>query len=54
MAKGVKNTYKLTTQGSLGLLALGHEGIRLWRGLIQEENRLKKDSVQKKNAKEKK
>lgn len=28
--------YKITPQGSLGLLALGHVGLRLWRKEIEK------------------
>jgi hypothetical protein len=28
--------YKVTPQGSLGLLALGHLGVKAWRNAIQE------------------
>lgn len=28
--------YKITPQGSLGLLALGHVGLRLWRQEIEK------------------
>ena len=28
--------YKITSQGSLGLLALGHVGLRLWRLEIEK------------------
>jgi hypothetical protein len=29
--------YKITPQGSLGLLALGHVGIRKWREVVEKE-----------------
>jgi hypothetical protein len=32
----MKKEYKLTSQGSLGLLALGHIGLRLWRQEIEK------------------
>jgi hypothetical protein len=32
----MKKEYKLTSQGSLGLLALGHVGLRLWRQEIEK------------------
>jgi hypothetical protein len=32
----MKKEYKITTQGSLGLLALGHIGLRLWRQEIEK------------------
>ena len=28
--------YKITSQGSLGILALGHVGLRLWRQEIEK------------------
>ena len=36
--------YKITPQGSLGMLALGHIGLRLWRQEIEKakENQIKK------------
>jgi hypothetical protein len=29
--------YKITEQGSLGILALGHIGIRKWREVVNKE-----------------
>jgi hypothetical protein len=40
--------YKITSQGSLGLLALGHIGLRKWREVVAQEN---KKIQQKKNDK---
>ncbi|MEY3085247.1 MAG: hypothetical protein RL037_1427 [Bacteroidota bacterium] len=43
--------YKITEQGSLGLLALGHIGLRKWREVVAEE---KKKRLEKKNDKKEK
>jgi hypothetical protein len=43
--------YKITEQGSLGLLALGHIGLRKWREVVAEE---KKKRQEKKNDKKEK
>jgi hypothetical protein len=47
--------YKITPQGSLGILALGHVGLRLWRHEIEKSkqeitkhNKSKDDQKQKK------
>ena len=47
--------YKITSQGSLGILALGHVGLRLWRQEIEKakqeqtkQSDLKNDQKQKK------
>ena len=44
--------YKITSQGSLGILALGHIGLRLWREKAKQEQtkqlELKDDQKQKK------
>jgi hypothetical protein len=40
--------YIVTAQGSLGILALGHLGIRKWREVVQfekEKKELKKNDV---------
>lgn len=50
----MKVEYKVTTQGSLGLLALGHIGIKKWKEANENlkaeanSNKLKKNHVQKK------
>ena len=41
--KNVKNKYTITRAGSLGLLALGHTGLRLWRDIVKEEEKNKKN-----------
>lgn len=41
--------YKITSQGSLGLLALGHIGLRLWR---QEIDKSKEKQTNKKVTKD--
>jgi hypothetical protein len=43
--------YKITEQGSLGLLALGHIGLRKWREVVKQE-KLKREEA-KKNENEK-
>lgn len=43
--------YKITEQGSLGLLALGHVGLRKWREVVAEEK--KKRAQEKKDAEKK-
>lgn len=43
--------YKITSQGSLGLLALGHIGLRKWREAVAQENKKIQD---KKNDKKEK
>jgi hypothetical protein len=40
--------YKITSQGSLGILALGHIGLRLWR---QEVEKSKQELVKQPNSK---
>ncbi len=44
-----KREVKVTAQGSLGILALGSEGIRLWRKAVEEEKKNKRK--EKKNDK---
>lgn len=44
-----KKEVKINSQGSLGILALGSEGIRIWRAAIKEEK--EKSSSKKKNDK---
>ncbi len=41
MKKNNPNEYKITAQGSLGLRALGHVGLRAWR---EEVKKMKKKS----------
>jgi hypothetical protein len=41
--------YKITPQGSLGILALGHVGLRLWR---KEVEKTKQESVQQSTIKD--
>lgn len=43
--------YKITEHGSLGLLALGHIGLKKWREVVELEK--KKREEEKKNEKEK-
>jgi len=46
--------YIVTPQGSLGILALGHLGIRKWREIVQKEkDKKEKNQNQKENAKKK-
>jgi len=45
----MKKEYKLTSQGSLGLLALGHVGLRLWR---QEIEKAKEDQTKQTESKD--
>jgi hypothetical protein len=46
--------YIVTPQGSLGILALGHVGIRKWREIVQKEkDKKEKNQNQKENAKQK-
>ena len=33
----MEKEYQITSQGSLGLLALGHIGIRKWREVVEKE-----------------
>lgn len=33
----MEKEYKITSQGSLGLLALGHVGLRKWREVVEQE-----------------
>jgi hypothetical protein len=51
----MEKEYKITPQGSLGILALGHIGLRLWRQEIEKskqeqmkQSNLKNDQNQKK------
>jgi hypothetical protein len=44
-----KKEVKVTAQGSLGILALGSDGIRIWRKAVEEEK--KKKRKEKKNDK---
>jgi hypothetical protein len=51
----METEYKITPQGSLGILALGHIGLRLWRQEIEKskqeqmkQSNLKNDQKQKK------
>jgi len=44
-----KKEVKVTPQGSLGILALGSEGIRIWRKAVEEEKKNKRN--EKKNDK---
>ncbi|MFM7682795.1 MAG: hypothetical protein ACKO7P_08620 [Bacteroidota bacterium] len=47
----MRKEYKITEQGSLGLLALGHIGLRKWREVVAEEK--KKRAQEKKDAEKK-
>lgn len=42
--------YKITSQGSLGLLALGHVGLRLWRQEIKKNKQEQEKLVETKNV----
>ncbi len=44
----MEKEYKITPQGSLGILALGHIGLRLWR---QEVEKSKQELVKQPNLK---
>ena len=44
-----KKEVKVTAQGSLGILALGAEGIRIWRKAVEDEKKNKRNA--KKNDK---
>jgi hypothetical protein len=47
--------YKITSQGSLGILALGHVGLRLWRQEIEKAKQEQtKQSDSKNDQKQKK
>ncbi len=46
--------YIITPQGSLGILALGHLGIRKWREVVQlEKNKKEHKKMEEKNGKQK-
>jgi hypothetical protein len=47
-------TYKITKQGSLGLLALGHIGLKQWRKVVEEEKIKEQQTTAKKNDQSKK
>lgn len=47
-----RREYKVTAQGSLGLLALGAAGIKLWRDAVELEKQ-KKDTESKESSEEK-
>jgi hypothetical protein len=47
-AKKEQEEFKLTSQGSLGILALGSVGIRKWRE-VAKENKVSKKSKPKKD-----
>lgn len=49
MGKAKKLDYTVTPQGSLGLLALGDVGIKLWREAIEKEPKKKKDHPKSRN-----
>lgn len=40
-----KKIYKVTAEGSIALLALGHKGVLAWKKAIQEEKKSKKSST---------
>lgn len=44
-----KKEVKVTAQGSLGILALGSKGVRIWRKAVEEEKKNKRND--KKNDK---
>jgi hypothetical protein len=45
MQKKKNVEYKITPQGSLGLLALGDVGVKLWRDSISKNLKKKKDKT---------
>ena len=45
IAVNMEKEYKITSQGSLGLLALGHIGIRKWREAIEQEKNETRNSA---------
>jgi hypothetical protein len=47
----MEKEYKITAQGSLGILALGHIGLRKWRAVVAEGNKKRQE---KKNDKKEK
>ena len=51
VAMNKKREIKITAQGSLGILALGSEGIRLWRKAVAEESKKGQPEQKKKNEK---
>jgi hypothetical protein len=50
----MKKEYKLTSQGSLGLLALGHIGLRLWREIEKTKEKQIKQTESKDDQQQKK
>jgi hypothetical protein len=47
MKKNNSNEYKITAQGSLGLMALGHIGLRAWREEVKKKKKKSKASQKK-------
>ena len=41
-ASRIEEEFKLTAQGSIGILALGSVGIRKWREVVKEKQKSKK------------
>lgn len=48
-----KKEFKVTAEGSLGILALGAAGIRLWRKAIAEKEKNKGKTKRSENGKRK-
>ena len=46
--------YKITKQGSLGLLALGHIGLKQWREVVEREKKKEEQATSDKNEQKKK
>lgn len=46
--------YTVTAQGSLGLLALGHVGVRAWREAMTKEKQTEKEKKKSKGSQKKK
>lgn len=46
--------YKITSQGSLGLLALGHIGLRLWRQEVEKSKKEKNTTSDSKHVQKQK
>jgi hypothetical protein len=49
MKKNEAKEYKITAQGSLGILALGHVGLRVWREEAKKKEKKSKGSQKKSN-----
>ena len=49
MKKSTSKEYKITAHGSLGILALGHVGLRAWREVAKKDDKKARGSQKKKN-----